>query len=442
MSNQRELRAMLEQLGKRASSNGLLLTDLTELARNNKFVPVCGREDELIQILEVLNQRCKANPILLGPAGCGKTALVEGVATLLARLGDQLPDSLRNSRVLSLNIGDLVAGTGIVGELEQRIDQLSQAMREKSVILFIDEIHMLYGAGAGGRSQADAANLLKPILAREGVKVIGATTDLEYNNIIQTDPAFERRFNPIWITPLSKEATVKALESYLKYRGEAALEESTLDTLVTAAQHLLPGRSLPDSARDLLERYLSVRALKGMDEPPEALLTHVCLRAARLPLDFRDRLYRSSIAEPELGELADVLLTVLNGTRQAPVVFECQTSEDGEQMAALIANAMGKLVEINLGRCSQYFAEERTGDIHVGGRKTLYEIVSEHPFSPVLLKGVEDSGPDWQGVETLKNTGFIHTANGDRLPVRILITTPVQKRSHSIGFCTDYINRH
>jgi ATP-dependent Clp protease ATP-binding subunit ClpC len=181
--------------------------DLTEFARQGKLDPVIGREDEIKRVMQILNRRTKNNPVIIGDAGVGKTAIAEGLAQKIA--ADDVPDSLKGRRVVALDMGALVAGSKFRGEFEERLkavmDEVRQAQGE--VILFIDEIHTVVGAGAAEGS-IDASNMLKPALAHGELQTVGATTIDEYRKFIEKDKALERRFQPVFIGEPSVEATI------------------------------------------------------------------------------------------------------------------------------------------------------------------------------------------------------------------------------------------
>ncbi|MEK7807043.1 MAG: Clp protease N-terminal domain-containing protein, partial [Chloroflexota bacterium] len=233
--------------------------DLTKLAREGKLDPVVGRDGEIRQVMQTLTRRKKNNPVIIGEAGVGKTAIVEGLAARITA-GD-VPDSLKGRRVLALDMGALVAGSKFRGEFEERlkavIDEVKQARRE--VILFLDEIHTMVGAGAA-EGGIDASNLLKPALARGELQCVGATTTDEYRKYIEKDSALERRFQPIYLEEPSVEETVDILR-VLRPRYEAHHKVTIDDTALVAAARLsdryITGRHLPDKAVDFIDEAAS-----------------------------------------------------------------------------------------------------------------------------------------------------------------------------------------
>ncbi|WP_017523400.1 type VI secretion system ATPase TssH [Pusillimonas noertemannii] len=230
-------------------------TDLTARAREGAIDPVAGRDEEIRQIIDILMRRRQNNPLLAGEAGVGKTAVVEGLALRLAR-GD-VPPALRGVRLLLLDIGLLQAGAGVKGEFEQRLRQVVDAVQasETPIVLFIDEIHTLVGAG-GTAGTGDAANLLKPALARGQLRTIGATTWAEYKRHIEKDPALTRRFQPIQISePRPDEAVVmlRSLAGTLEGHHGVLLLDEAIDAAVRLSYRYIPARQLPDKAVALLD---------------------------------------------------------------------------------------------------------------------------------------------------------------------------------------------
>lgn len=244
-----------------------LATDLTALAEENKLDPVIGRENEIERVIQILARRNKNNPALIGEPGVGKTAIVEGLAQRITT-GD-VPEPLLGKRVLQLDVGSLVAGTMYRGQFEERLKRVIEEIKQSSSILFIDEVHMLVGAGSAG-SSVDAANILKPALSRGQIQVIGATTLNEYRKHIESDAALERRFQPVNVDEPSIEETISILHGILP-RYEEHHKLTITDEAVDAAAHLssryVPDRYLPDKAIDLIDEASSrVRMYKS----PEA----------------------------------------------------------------------------------------------------------------------------------------------------------------------------
>jgi ATP-dependent Clp protease ATP-binding subunit ClpC len=243
--------------------------DLTELARQKKLDPVIGRENEIERAIQILSRRTKNNPVLLGEAGVGKTAIVEGFAQRVVE-GD-VPELLMDRRIVVLDLAMMVAGTKYRGQFEERIKAvMNEVRRAKNTILFIDELHTLVGAG-GAEGAIDASNVLKPALARGEIQCIGATTLDEYRKYIEKDSALARRFQEILIDPTSPEDTVKILRG-LRDRYEEHHRVQITDDAIQAAVELsdryITGRCLPDKAIDVIDEAGARVRLKSMSKPP------------------------------------------------------------------------------------------------------------------------------------------------------------------------------
>lgn len=247
-------------------------TDLTELAKNNKLDPVIGRDDEIRRTIRILNRRSKNNPVIIGEPGVGKTAIIEGLAQRIVS-GD-VPESLRNDKILALDLGALLAGASYRGEFEERLKAVLKAIEEKSddLMLFIDEIHTIMGAGSSEGS-ADAGNLLKPMLARGGIRVIGATTTDEYRKYIEKDKAMERRFQPVMAEEPSVDTTISILRGLKdKYEGYHSIKimDSAIVSAVKLSHRYIADRCLPDKAIDLLDEAASALRIE-IDTMPEEI---------------------------------------------------------------------------------------------------------------------------------------------------------------------------
>jgi len=251
---------------------GKYTRDMTELARNGKLDPVIGRDEEVRRAMQVLSRRTKNNPVLIGDPGVGKTAIVEGIAMRVAN-GD-VPDSLRDKRILSLDIGALIAGAKFRGEFEERLKAVLKdiAAAEGNIILFIDELHTLVGAGSAEGSM-DAANMLKPALARGELRCIGATTLDEYRKHVEKDKALERRFQPVFVGEPSREDAIAILRG-LKERYEVhhgiRIRDGALVSAVRLSDRYISGRKLPDKAIDLVDEAAS-RLKIQIDSLPEPI---------------------------------------------------------------------------------------------------------------------------------------------------------------------------
>jgi ATP-dependent Clp protease ATP-binding subunit ClpC len=241
-----------------------LAVDLTALAEQNKLDPVIGREQEIARVIQILARRTKNNPALIGEPGVGKTAIVEGLAQRIV-MGD-IPEPLLDKRVLQLDVGSLVAGTMYRGQFEERIKKVIAELKNSDNILFIDEVHMLVGAGSAG-SSVDAANILKPALSRGELQCIGATTVEEYRKHIESDAALERRFQPVNVDePTVEEAIeiLRGLRSAYERHHRLSISDDALEAAVRLSARYITERYLPDKAIDLIDEGSSrVRMYKA-----------------------------------------------------------------------------------------------------------------------------------------------------------------------------------
>jgi ATP-dependent Clp protease ATP-binding subunit ClpB len=247
--------------------------NLTERARHGKLDPIIGRDEEIRRVMQVLSRRTKNNPVLIGEAGVGKTSIVEGLAQRIVA-GD-VPETLKNREVVSLDLGALIAGTKFRGEFEERLKAVIREVQQADgkYVLFIDELHMLVGAGKGDESPMDASNLLKPALARGELRVIGATTTKEYQKYIEKDQALERRFQPIFVEEPSAPDAIAMLrgikERYEIHHG-VRISDNAIVAAVELSQRYISDRQLPDKAVDLIDEAASALRLQ-IDSMPEEL---------------------------------------------------------------------------------------------------------------------------------------------------------------------------
>ena len=293
-----------------------LATDLTALAEEGKLDPVVGRQMEIERVIQILARRTKNNPALIGEPGVGKTAIVEGLAQRIVN-GDS-PALLLDKRLIQLDVGSLVAGTIYRGQFEERLKRVIDEVKDSDSILFIDEVHMLVGAGSGGGS-VDAANILKPALARGELQCIGATTADEYRRYIERDAALERRFQPILVGEPTVEETVGILQG-LKGRYEAHHKLRISDEAIHTAAHL--------AARYVSDRFLPDKAIDLIDET-----------AARV------RMYKV----PQVTGLKETYLGLKTVQRQKDSAIEDGQYEDAADLRYLEVELQGKLNQLRLG---------------------------------------------------------------------------------------------
>jgi len=267
--------------------------DLTAAALRDELEPVTGRDREIDRVITILLRQSKNNPVLIGEAGVGKTAVVEGLAYRIS--ANRVPSTLKNVSILSLSHTDLLAGTSFRGQYEKRLKTLiDEAGRNRFVILFIDELHNLIGAGSAIGAPMDAANMLKPALANGQIRVIGATTDFEYSQYIRADAALERRFQPVRVIELGREQTLEALrarQARLEMHHLLAITEDALEAATDLSLEHLPDRRQPDRSIDLLDETCARVRLLAPERLPKEIV------ALKLKRDQLLATERESIAQ-------------------------------------------------------------------------------------------------------------------------------------------------
>ena len=317
--------------------------DLTQSARDGKLDPTIGRADEVARVMQILNRRTKNNPVLIGEAGVGKTAIVEGLAQRIA--ADEVPERLHGKRLLSLDVGQLVAGSKFRGEFEERLQAVMREVKESEgeVLLFIDELHQVVGAG-GAEGAIDASTMMKPALARGELRVIGATTLEEYRKYIEADPALERRFSPVFVDEPTVDEAIAILTGLApKYEQHHGLRISpeAIEAAVRLSSRYLPDRKLPDKAIDLIDESASRHVIEA-ESIPDAV------RDLKDRLDDASRRLDAAAARSDFEEAARIKQQVLQiqteyDTRKAEANAERGLSEDvtPHDIAALIAQMTG-----------------------------------------------------------------------------------------------------
>lgn len=274
-------------------------TDLTAQAAEGKLDPVIGREEEIGRLMQVLSRRTKNNPCLVGEPGVGKTAVIEGLASQIA--AGVVPDGMKDKRILTMDLAAMIAGSKYRGEFEERMKKLIQEVKAAgNVILFLDEVHTIIGAG-GAEGAMDASNILKPSLARGELQLIGATTIGEYRKYIEKDAALERRFQPITVEEPTEEQCLKILEglcSRYEAHHHVKIEEEALQAAVKMSARYISDRFLPDKAIDVLDEACSKVSLKGFRVPEK--IFELEKTSQNLAMDLEDALVRGDVAEASL----------------------------------------------------------------------------------------------------------------------------------------------
>jgi ATP-dependent Clp protease ATP-binding subunit ClpC len=342
--------------------------DLTELARQGKLDPVIGRANEIERVIQVLSRRTKNNPVLLGEAGVGKTAIVEGLAQLV--VDSNVPELLRDKRIVVLDLAMMVAGTKYRGQFEERIKAvMNEVRRAKNTILFIDELHTLVGAG-GAEGAIDASNVLKPALARGEIQCIGATTLDEYRKYIEKDGALERRFQQIIVNPPSKDETIEILRG-LRDRYEAhhrvQIKDDALEAAVELSDRYISGRCLPDKAIDVIDEAGARVRLKAMTRPPD-------LKELDVQIEGLNQEKEAAVAEQDFEKAAHLRDQADKLKKKKESITrewrEKSKEIDGLVDAEVIAEVVSKMTGVPLKRLeklSYQLRQEQTKDLRAKG---------------------------------------------------------------------------
>jgi ATP-dependent Clp protease ATP-binding subunit ClpB len=378
---------------------------LTKLAAENKLDPVIGREDEITRIIQILSRRTKNNPILIGEAGVGKTAIAEGLALRMAQ-GD-VPESLKGKELVSLDLGSLVAGTKYRGEFEERLKNILKEIERSNgkIILFIDEIHTIVGAGAAEGS-LDASNMLKPALSRGELRAIGATTLKEYQKHIEKDPALTRRFQPVYVNEPSIDDTVTILrglkEKYELYHG-VRITDDAIVAAVNLSSRYITDRFLPDKAVDLIDESASHLKITLENMPPILQETHAKVmkleieREALKKETAKTAKERVKVIEKQIADLKEQTSEIeLKWKNEKEIHTDIKAYKKDLETLRLEAEAaevradLGKAAEIRYGKIPQL---ERDMDTKMkrlkklqSSRRILREEITEQDVADIVSK--------------------------------------------------------
>ncbi len=383
--------------------------NLTTLARQGKLDPVIGRENEIRRLMQVLSRRTKNNPVLIGEAGVGKTAIVEGLAQKI--ISGQMPESLKDKEIVALDLGAIIAGTKYRGEFEDRVKAFIREINRAGgrYLLFIDELHTLVGAGAA-EGAIDASNLLKPALAKGELRAIGATTLKEYQKYLERDPALERRFQPIYVSEPSIEDTISILrgikEKYELHHG-VKIKDSALVACAQLAARYITDRFLPDKAVDLMDEAMSSLRLDIESEPQELEQFKKEIQKLEIEQEVlkKEKSQRKGVIPRQLADLKEKAKVIevkwqseretINKIRNLKKEIEISRFEVGKEQ---IAANLQKVAELKYGKIPQLLKELKAAERKLAqfqkSRPILKEEVSEEDVAKVVSK--------WTGIPVMR----------------------------------------
>lgn len=464
--------------------------DLTAKAQNGEIDPVIGRDLEIEQTTRILSRKTKSNAILLGEAGVGKTAVVEGLALNIAQ--EKVPELLKSVHVLSLNMASIVSGAMYQGQLEQRLENLVKEVKKRgNVILFIDEVHMIMGAGQAAGSMT-AANIMKPALARGEIHCIGATTPTEFRQYIEKDPALSRRFEPVMVDEPDDDTTAKIMQSVaakLSEHHDVIIPPEAIDESITLSKRYIQDRYLPDKAIDLLDEATSGAKIAGHKEITVEDIKRVLAQRTGIPvtsLTEKESLellnLEQELKKQVIGQDAAVraIAAVIKRSRAGltnpsrPIgsfLFLGPTgvgkTETAKALARIVYASEKAMVRLDM---SEYM-ESHTADKLIGAPPgyvgyeeggQLTNPIRRKPYSLILLDELEKAHPrvfdiflqvledgrltDSQGhTVNFKNTIIIMTSNVDLRemgePEKALDRAEINKRLATAGFRPEFVNR-